>query len=263
MTYHSLLTRRILIRDMGKAGLAVMILGTAACSSEQTAASTSTTASAATSLAPPTSTTTTPTTTESPSSDAGWQRVQLEFVSAYILFRGGEAAVVDTGVGGSAPDIEAGLRGIGLEWGAVGHVILTHRHPDHQGSLAAVVEASGGAPWYAGDGDISGISATTVGTPVGDGDSVFDLDIIETPGHTPGHISVLDAAGGVLVAGDAMNGADGTVTGANPSFSENMDLANASVQKLASFDYEVVLFGHGDPVVTGASDAVKELAASL
>ena len=35
-----------------------------------------------------------------------WQRVDLGFVSAYVLVRGGQALVVDTGVGGSAGAIE-------------------------------------------------------------------------------------------------------------------------------------------------------------
>ena len=45
-----------------------------------------------------------------------WNRVNLGFVSAYILVRDGEAAVVDTGVAGSEDDIENALTAIGLEW---------------------------------------------------------------------------------------------------------------------------------------------------
>lgn len=98
---------------------------------------------------------------------------------------------------------------------------------------------------------------------MGNGDSVFDLQIIETPGHTPGHISVLDPVGGILVAGDALNGESGGVAGPNPQFSDDMDLANASVAKLAEFEYEIALFGHGEPVVAGASSQVATLAESL
>jgi hypothetical protein len=42
-----------------------------------------------------------------------------------------------------------------------------------------------------------------------------------------------------------------------------MDQATASVAKLAGFDYEVALFGHGEPVLEGASGLVTELADSL
>jgi glyoxylase-like metal-dependent hydrolase (beta-lactamase superfamily II) len=188
--------------------------------------------------------------------------VNLDFVSAYILYRNGEAAVVDTGVSGSGPAIEAALGEIGLGWDSVGHLIITHKHPDHQGSAEAVLEATG-ALWYAGAGDIAEIEASTQGSIVGDGDTVFDLAVIESPGHTPGHIAVLDETGGVLVAGDALNGADGGVAGPNADFSEDMTAANASVQKLAGFDYDVALFGHGEPVTNGASAMVAGLADSL
>ena len=69
-----------------------------------------------------------------------WERVNLDFVSAYILVRAGEAAVVDTGVEGSADAIDAALAGIGLDWSAVGHLVLTHHHADHVGSAAPIME---------------------------------------------------------------------------------------------------------------------------
>lgn len=60
--------------------------------------------------------------------------------------------------------------------------------------------------------------------------------------------------------GDALVGANGSVAGPDPSFAEDMDLALESVRKLAGFSYEVALFGHGEPVLSGASQAVAELA---
>lgn len=258
----------MILKDMGKAGLAVMVLGAAACSSDPTDNATPTEDPGATVTPDPTTTTTTAalaSSTMSPASPSAgheWHRVDLDFVSAYILYRGGEAALVDTGVGGSAASIEAALGEIGLGWGDVGQLIVTHRHPDHQGSVEDVLTASG-APWYAGAGDIDAITASTEGISVGDGESVFDLQVIETPGHTAGHISILDPVSGILVAGDALNGADGDVAGPNPQFSDDIDLANRSVSKLAGFDYEVALFGHGEPVVERASSKVAALAESL
>jgi glyoxylase-like metal-dependent hydrolase (beta-lactamase superfamily II) len=254
---------------MGKAGLAVMVLGAASCGPEEGSTTTasgaegSTTAGSAPTTAPAASTTTgdDPTTSVGAGGGHRWHRVNLGFVSAYILYRGGEAAIVDTGVGGSEGSIEAALGEIGLGWGDVGTVVVTHLHPDHQGSLQAVIAATTESlPWFAGAADLEGIQAPTEGQAVGDGDTVFDgLDIIETPGHTPGHICVLDPVAGILVAGDALTG-DGGVAGPNPDFTPDMEMANASVAKLASFDYEVALFGHGEPVVSGASTMVAELA---
>jgi glyoxylase-like metal-dependent hydrolase (beta-lactamase superfamily II) len=267
MTTHRLLNRRMAIAEMGKAGLGIVVFGAAACSDP---AGTVTTVTAPgtvlTTTAPPGTTGTGPATTTSPSAattavsaTTAFQRVNLDFVSAYILYRGGEAALVDTGVEGSAGVIEAALGEVGLGWDSVGHVILTHKHPDHVGSVDAVLEQTLGATLYAGAPDIPEIGSAMVPQPVGDGDRVFDLEIIESPGHTPGHICVLDEAAGILVAGDALVGAGGGVGGPDPGFSEDMDLALESLRKLAGFSYEVALFGHGEPVLEGASTAVSAL----
>ncbi len=269
MTAYALKTRRMVLRDMGKAGLAVLVLGTTACASDPTDADgdTSSTSSggdgAGTSAAPRTTSTTASSPTESETQRFDYRRVNLGFVSAYILYREGEAALIDTGVSGSDGSIELALTEIDLGWDAVGHVVVTHKHPDHQGSLEAVLSKAPDAQWYAGAGDVAAITADVEGIVVDDGESIFDLQVIATPGHTPGHISVLDPAGGILVAGDALNGADGGVIGANPDFSQDMQLANASIQKLAGFDYDVALFGHGEPVLVEASTAVAELASTL
>lgn len=193
-----------------------------------------------------------------------WHRIDRGVVSAYILYRDGEAALVDTGVRGTADGIERALGEVGLGWDVVRHVIFTHYHPDHAGSSEDVLERAADAEAYAGESDIPAIRAPRDLTPVTDGDEVFGLRIITTPGHTAGHIVVLDPAGpGLLVAGDALVGDNGRVAGPDPRYTSNMDLAKLSVVKLANLRFETVVFGHGDPVERGASEQVAELAATL
>ena len=192
-----------------------------------------------------------------------WRRVNLGFVSAYVLVRGGEAAIVDTGVAGSADAIGDALRASGLGWSAVAHLILTHSHRDHAGSAAAVMERAAGAKGYAGAEDIAAISVPRPLTAVADGARVFDLQIVTAPGHTAGSICAFDAAAGVLVAGDALRTDRGRPLGPNPSYSADMDLARRSVAKLARLGFETLLVGHGAPLEGGASAAVAELAARL
>lgn len=252
--------------DLGKGGLAVAIFGlsTLACAADNDDSTAAT--NPGTPEEPPT---TDPETTSAPPASAAdgggytWRRVNLGFVSAYVLARRGEAVVVDTGVSGSARDIGASLTALDLGWGDVSSIIITHRHDDHQGSLPAVMRLALDATGYAGAGDLPSITSPRELVAVGDGDTVFDLRIIETPGHTPGHISVLDETGGLLVAGDALNGTNGGVTGVNPDFSEDLVTADDSVRKLASFTYDTAVFGHGEPVVGNASHLVADLAASL
>ncbi len=268
MTTHRLINRRMAIAEMGKAGLAIVVFGTAACSDGDADATTTAPGTAPVSTAGPATTnteagaTTTgdPTTTTAPVASS-FQRVNLDFVSAYVLYRGGEAALVDTGVGGSVAAIEAALGEVGLAWDSVGHVILTHKHPDHAGSVDEVMTQATGATLYAGDADIPQITSATPPQPVGDGDNVFGLDIIDSPGHTAGHICVLDAAAGILVTGDALSGTGGGVAPPDPSFSEDMTVAMETVLKLGGFTYEIALFGHGEPLTEGASAAVAALAA--
>lgn len=250
------LDRRIFLARVGRATLGVAVLGLgAACGSDDDPGAASPASDAAA--------TTAPTGGTPASQDRDWLRVALGFVSAYVLVRDGQAVVVDTGVAGSADDIEEVLGAAGSGWEAVAHVILTHKHPDHVGSLGAVRERAPEATAYAGQADIPAISAPGSITAVGDGDEVFGLRIVATPGHTPGHVSVLDQHAGVLVAGDAINGADGGVVGPNPEFSEDMPQANASVRKLADLSFDTVLFGHGEPVRGDADTQVASLASQL
>jgi glyoxylase-like metal-dependent hydrolase (beta-lactamase superfamily II) len=272
-------TRRAFLTEVGRGVFAVAILGVSACTtidgSAEDSSTTEGTASGGLSTTEGTasggpSTSAGPDTTTTPT-DAGVtvRRVFFGNVSAYVLIRGAEAVIVDTGNPGSEDDIEAALSEVGLGWGHVGSVILTHRHPDHIGSVGPVMEAASQAFGYAGAPDIPAIDTPRPLTPVGDGDTVFGLPIIETPGHTEGSISVYDPIAKVLVVGDAMNGGgtavagDNELAGANPRFSADMATADASVEKLARLDFDTVYFGHGDPVEANGSALVRALAATL
>jgi len=190
-----------------------------------------------------------------------WRRVNMSSVSAYILIRKGEAAIVDLGTPGSEQAIEDGLTAAGAGWSAVKHIVLTHLHDDHVGGLAEVAPHVR-ATIYAGAGDLSSIVSPKPLKPLTEGDEVFGMRIIETPGHTLGHISVFEPSTGVLVAGDALRTTGGLV-GSDPRYTADEAKANASVRKLAAMDIRAVLPGHGDPLTAGAGAALKALAGSL
>ena len=244
--------RRTLLADLGRGALAVAVLGWTACSGDDDGDGSAASASSSS-------------TEPGPRGDDEERlvdrRVSFGFVSAYVLVRGREAAVVDTGVAGSAPQLSDGLRAVGRAWEDVRHLVLTHHHPDHAGSVAAVMEAAAGARAYAGADDIPSIDAPRELVPVGDGEEVFGLRVVTTPGHTAGHIAVLDPDTGLLVAGDALNNSDG-LRGSPPQFTADATAAE-SVRKLADLDVQRILFGHGDPLEEGAASALRDLAASL
>ncbi len=187
------------------------------------------------------------------------------FVSAYVLNRSGRAVIVDTGVDQGEATLEEALAEAGLGWAEVDHIVLTHHHSDHVGGLGAAADLAPAATLYAGEADISSIDAPRDLVAVGDGSEVMGLTVIETPGHTPGSISVLDAETGVLVVGDALTGGgDGaTLSGANPEFTADAAAASASAIKLTDHEFETILFGHGEPVLTGGHDLLADYTAGL
>ena len=251
------LSRRTFLVDVGRGAFAIAVVGLAGCTLGGTLR-------------------------RDPSTVPGgmaWHRLSLHdgFVSAYILVRSGEAAIVDVGGmdpegGSSTDDILAALEAMGLGWGNVGHVILTHYHLDHAGSAAEVLAAAPDAQGYAGAEDIPHFVAQgNAGAeanqhivvprplvPVVDGDSVFGLRIVATPGHTPGHIAVLDEALGVLVVGDALTTTDGRPSSYPIGSTEDIAEAHRSVAKLAALDFETLFVGHGEPIQSGAAALVRE-----
>ena len=269
-------SRRIFLADLGKAVVGLAVLGACSDGAEEpttTVGPTSVPTSAApvttlgsTTQAPSTTVASTeaPTTTELPSNtSAAWERVALGNVSAYVVVRNGEAAVIDTGNPGSESAIGETVQALGVGWEDVAHVILTHRHRDHVGSTDAVMALAAGATAYAGAEDIPNIISPREIVSVSDNDSVGGLEIIATPGHTPGHISVFDPELSLLIAGDSMIGQGGGPAGPSPQFTADILMANASVVKMAEFQFDSVVFGHGEPVIGGASDLVRELAGQL
>jgi glyoxylase-like metal-dependent hydrolase (beta-lactamase superfamily II) len=180
-------------------------------------------------------------------------------VAAYVVVRGGEVAVVDTLTPGNADRIGGVVRAAGLGWDAVRHVIITHYHPDHAGSVADVSGLAPEATVWAGAPDIPQIPLERGIRPAADGAEVFGLRIVATPGHTAGHISVLDPTASTLVVGDAAFNLGGQLLGVIPQFTADADQARESIRKLGTLGFERALFGHGPPIERGASGALATL----
>ena len=269
------IARRTFVADLGKGAFAIAVLGIAGCGPGSSASGGPSPAASAGSSpggspGPSGAASASAGASAGASSGAGsppaggslaWSRVNLGFVSAYVLVRGGEAAVVDTGTGGSEGAIGDALGALGLDWASVGHVVLTHHHGDHAGSAAAVLGLATDATGYAGAEDIGSITVPRPLTAVGDGDRVMGLEVVTAPGHTAGSICVLDPEASILVAGDALRVEGGAPALPGAQFTDDMDEALASVAKLGALTFETLLVGHGDPLEGGASAAVAALAA--
>lgn len=198
-----------------------------------------------------------------------WWRVDFAYVSAYVLVRGHEAALVDCGLSSRVDEIGAVLRAAGSGWDRVRHVLLTHSHNDHVDGFVEVTTAAPDAALYAGAAEMesmlhmwSGRSQRWPVRPVTDGQEVFGLGVVDTPGHTPGHIAVFDTDSRVLVAGDALTSTIDGLKGPMRDFTLDMPTAEESVRKLADLEPRVILLGHGPPVQRGAAAQLRRLAGS-
>jgi hypothetical protein len=79
-----------------------------------------------------------------------WWRIDFAYVSAYVLVRGREAALVDCGLGSRVDEIESVLGAAGTGWDRVRHILITHTHPDHHEGLEEITARAPGAALYAG-----------------------------------------------------------------------------------------------------------------
>jgi glyoxylase-like metal-dependent hydrolase (beta-lactamase superfamily II) len=156
---------------------------------------------------------------------------------------------------------------------------LTHVHPDHQGASAAVCEALDVPYWVpepemeiAERGDVyDSMPRSPVGWlqqrlwvgpghPVDrgltGGDEVAGFEVVETPGHSAGHVSFWREADGTLVLGDVLVNMDLLTT--KPGLHEPPALFTSdpagnreSARTVADLEPETVLFGHGPPLYDG------------
>ncbi len=110
----------------------------------------------------------------------------------------GEVGCVDT------PDAGAILAELGRLGWRLSKILNTHWHPDHAGGNARIQEATGAE--IIGPQEVTRIAP--LDRAVRDGDVVelgsTRLQVLETGGHTLGHISYLDAADGVVFVGDTL-----------------------------------------------------------
>jgi glyoxylase-like metal-dependent hydrolase (beta-lactamase superfamily II) len=135
-------------------------------------------------------------------------------------------------------------------------VLTTHRHGDHWGALAEVVQATA-ATTYAGELDAEGIPVPT-DVLVRDGDTVevgeCELTAIHLVGHTPGSIALLydDPAGTPhLFTGDCLfPGGPGRTTSPD-EFGSLMDGLQAKIFDRLP-DETWFYPGHGDDSTLGA-----------
>ncbi|HEY9003414.1 MAG TPA: MBL fold metallo-hydrolase [Mucilaginibacter sp.] len=217
-------------------------------------------------------------------------QITLKIVNVFLVRIPAGLILVDTGPKGSKQLIFAAIKEIGRHPDDIKHIIVTHAHHDHSGSLADIVNEVN-APVYMHPQDaalvrrgvayhfksdiknqILGIA--TIGSrvrlpyinikpvkqiiEVNDGDWIPDkgfLQVIYSPGHWAGQITLFYPGDeGVIIAADA---AENHSRLRLPREYQNEDECLATIKKIASFDFNTAVFSHGKPISNRASEIFK------
>tara|TARA_E500000305_G_scaffold110608_1_gene119154 strand:+ start:22966 stop:23754 length:789 start_codon:yes stop_codon:yes gene_type:complete len=205
-------------------------------------------------------------------------------LNAFLISRGDRAVLVDTGLPNSEPKIEKALNARRLDWSNLTLILLTHAHIDHAGS-AARVQMRSAAPLLAHHDELpycqgepprlrpsgpfgrvfyrtgaiqrpfEAVTPDVIMTTDGFDLSEFGIaaQVLHTPGHTPGSVSVL-LEDGRVIAGDLA--ASGILLGGiacrarpkSPPFEEEPLHVVASLQRLLSVGGRAFFLGHGGPL---------------
>ena len=196
---------------------------------------------------------------EAPEGMLGPNSVTFE-VRCFIVPAADGVVVVDTGSPGTADAMGEALGRVGAGWSDVTDVVLTHHHFDHVGDLAEVGSRAPRAVLWAGKRDLPLIhlDVDRVIRPISEGDCVRDLVVLETPGHTAGHISLVDETRSLVLVGDAVGSVSGALSFGPAAFTADPAQARASVERLAALVVVRFVFSHGAEI-PDPHEAIKDL----
>jgi glyoxylase-like metal-dependent hydrolase (beta-lactamase superfamily II) len=213
---------------------------------------------------------------------------QGAYVHAYLLDDGEGLTLVDTLYDNDAHRILNELARIGKTPQDIKHLIMTHAHRSHLGGLK-LLQSLSGAPVYAheweadiisGDRPAQAVSrrpyppyrtwplqialnlnfakhpSVQVDHFVHEGDRIGPLQVLYSPGHSPGHLAFYWPERRALIAGDAICTWPDFRLGWR-GFMLNPKQHKASVRRLAELDSEVLCVGHGDPLASGGAGRIR------
>ena len=201
--------------------------------------------------------------------------------------------VIDAGGKGSSFRILDYVARLGRSGEEISCIIPTHYHLDHIGGIGHLQQASGArvvvhrseAPFMRRELPLpspfhnpalaflmspflrlSRPPHIAVDHCLDDGDQLEALggmEVIHTPGHTPGSISLYFKQHGILIVGDALEFRRGRLGLPSRLFTTDMAQAKESSRQLARLDFDTLCFSHFPPLLKGGSQAMRSFADNL
>ncbi len=134
---------------------------------------------------------------------------------------------------------------------AVEQIVITHGHGDHIATLALLREATGAR--VLAHRDEASVPGEHVDERIGDGHVItlgaHRIDVVHTPGHTPGSICLL--IGGQLISGDTLFPGGPGLSGSPEALQQEI---RSIVERLLVLPQATAVHpGHGDGTTIGAS----------
>lgn len=216
-------------------------------------------------------------------------------VNCYLWEWGEGVTLIDTGFPNDSRIILDAIIGHGLPLHSVRRIITTHVDLDHTGGLAALKRATRAtvvchavektfmevpsrrrpAAWYMRPPywfattflPQYSLRPAVPDELVVDGQQLPEgFTVIHTPGHTPGHISLLHREKRFIITGDALSNRGGRLRSPISLYTPDRQSALRSIHKLAKKygdEYEVIVFGHGPPILQNGGKRVKSLVSQI
>ncbi|NIO20429.1 MAG: MBL fold metallo-hydrolase [Candidatus Aenigmarchaeota archaeon] len=198
--------------------------------------------------------------------------IRLSDLDSNIYLLNGDT-IIDSGTGSNFVRLYEIFKKLKLDFDNIKNIVNTHMHWDHIGgngffknAKVHIHEGDAGV-LEKGDGEMSNalyfngnMRPMKVERKLKEGDEAFGFNILHTPGHTPGSICLFDKKDKIMISGDTIF-SDGVGRTDLPGGSEE-DLEK-SIEKLATLDVEMILPGHGEPVLKSGKKAIKNIISSV
>jgi glyoxylase-like metal-dependent hydrolase (beta-lactamase superfamily II) len=224
---------------------------------------------------------------------------RIEHLYPVILQNDQEVILIDGGYAGFMPLLDNALRQQGLSLDNLTGIIITHHDIDHMGCAYELKETYPLLKIYTSVWDAAYVEGREKSLRLQQAEAIYDtlpeehkawarsfqetlkavkpvnvddvlsdgqeipfmpgVEVVHTPGHMPGHISLYLKESKTLIAADALVCEDGKLEIANPSFTLDMPAAVASIRKLQQLDIDKIVCYHGGVVDTAIPAKINQL----